>query len=91
MKAMILAAGGVRLELDPARSPAVLAYGAYLFLFACGRIAAMGDEASERMFHEPSMDAMTDVEFFEHVDDRGDFHLDPFYLSDDPYPDITTD
>lgn len=70
---------------------ALLVLCAYLFLFACGRIAAMGDEASERMFPEPSMDAMTDVEFFEHVDDRGDFHLDPFHLSDDPYPDITTD
>jgi membrane protease YdiL (CAAX protease family) len=31
--AMIWTAGGVRLELDPARSLAVLAYGAYLFLF----------------------------------------------------------
>jgi len=31
--ALIWAAGGVRFELDPARSVAVLAYGAYLFLF----------------------------------------------------------
>ena len=36
---------------------ALLVLCAYLFLFACGRLAAMGDEASERMFHEPSMDA----------------------------------
>lgn len=64
---------------------------AYLFLFACGRLSAMGDQASERMFHEPSMDAMTDVEFFEHVDERGEFHLDPFHMSTEPYPDITTD
>ncbi|HET9482761.1 MAG TPA: type II CAAX endopeptidase family protein [Xanthomonadales bacterium] len=31
--ALIWAAGGVRLELDPARSVATLAYGAYVFLF----------------------------------------------------------
>ncbi len=31
--AMIWAVGGVRLELDPARSVATLAYGAYVFLF----------------------------------------------------------
>lgn len=31
--AMIWVAGGVRLELDPARSLGVIAYGAYLFLF----------------------------------------------------------
>lgn len=31
--AMIWASGGVRLELDPARSVATLAYGAYVFLF----------------------------------------------------------
>ena len=31
--AMIWAVGGVRLELDPARSLSVLAYGAYMFLF----------------------------------------------------------
>ncbi len=31
--AMIWAVGGVRLELDPSRSLAMLAYGAYLFLF----------------------------------------------------------
>ena len=66
---------------------------AFLFLLACGRLSALGDEASERMFPEPieGMDAMTDVEFFAHVDDRGEFHLDPFRMSTEPYPAVTSD
>ena len=43
--AMIWAAGGVRLELDPARSVATLAYGAYVFLFV-----ALFEEALFRGF-----------------------------------------